>query len=61
MGKLSQCMNGRHSVETMCLVWGPAEMLSPPEPPAASQFQRVTNLGKAEHDRADTKVVIHVF
>jgi hypothetical protein len=41
----------------MCLLGGPAEILTRPEPPTAARFQRVTNLGKTEHDRADGKLV----
>ena len=51
-------MNGCHSVKTMCLLGGPAEILSLPKPPTAAGYQRVTNLGKAEHDRADSKLVV---
>jgi hypothetical protein len=50
-------MNECHRVKTMYVLWSPAEMLSLPEPPAAARFQRVTNLGKAEHTRADTIAV----
>jgi hypothetical protein len=41
----------------MCLLGGPAEILSLPKPPTATRYQRVTNLGKAEHDKADSKLV----
>jgi hypothetical protein len=53
----SHCMNGCHSVKTMCLLGGPAEILSLPKPPTVGRYQRVTKLGKAEHDRADSKLV----
>jgi len=58
MEKPSHCMNGCRSVKTMCLLGGPAEFLSLPKPPTAARYQRVTNLGKAEHDRADSKLVV---
>lgn len=58
MEKPSHCMNGCHSVKTMCFLGGPAEILSLPKPPTATRYQRVTNLGKAEHDRADSKLVV---
>lgn len=57
MEKPSHCMNVWHSVKTMCLLGGPAEILSLPKPPTATRYQRVTNLGKAEHDKADSKLV----
>jgi len=58
MEKPSHCMNGCHSVKTMCLLGGPAEIVSLSKPPTAARYQRVTNLGKAEHDRADSKLFV---